>query len=269
VTVILRSPRPNSYLDQFYRPNMHYPERSSPSRGITTVSPMSRSKISRATSVRSPPVVPPIRGEAYIRQTMTQPGVYWCLDARSFRSSDFYSNSAENPGFISGPGDRTGAEAVAHQYAQALGAVRAKGPRKALVIITHHPPYSSGDTRGARQMLADIDDACTKAGIMPDAFFSGHAHSIQAVIRPDCPVRRQISPDSIRRFRGAAAMAGRRLPRLPAQGGKPRVRNSPTRDGAISTLTVTRRRRWTITSHGVDAGTKQGHRHCPRLDCGS
>jgi hypothetical protein len=28
-------------------------------------------------------------------------------------------------------------------------------------------------------MLADIDDACTQAGVMPDAFFSGHAHSIQ------------------------------------------------------------------------------------------
>jgi hypothetical protein len=32
-------------------------------------------------------------------------------------------------------------------------------------------------------MLADIDDACKQAGIMPDAFFSGHAHSIQRYTR--------------------------------------------------------------------------------------
>ncbi len=32
-------------------------------------------------------------------------------------------------------------------------------------------------------MLADIDDACKQAGIMPDAFFSGHAHSIQRYSR--------------------------------------------------------------------------------------
>jgi hypothetical protein len=32
-------------------------------------------------------------------------------------------------------------------------------------------------------MLKDIDDACNQAGIMPDAFFSGHAHSIQRYTR--------------------------------------------------------------------------------------
>src|SRR5256885_10648169 len=32
-------------------------------------------------------------------------------------------------------------------------------------------------------MLADIDDACQQAGIWPDAFFSGHAHSLQRYTR--------------------------------------------------------------------------------------
>ena len=32
-------------------------------------------------------------------------------------------------------------------------------------------------------MLADIDDACKQANIMPDVFFSGHAHSIQRYTR--------------------------------------------------------------------------------------
>ena len=32
-------------------------------------------------------------------------------------------------------------------------------------------------------MLNDIDDACQQAKIMPDAYFSGHAHSIQRYTR--------------------------------------------------------------------------------------
>ena len=32
-------------------------------------------------------------------------------------------------------------------------------------------------------MLNDIDDACQQAKIMPDAFFSGHAHSLQRYTR--------------------------------------------------------------------------------------
>jgi hypothetical protein len=32
-------------------------------------------------------------------------------------------------------------------------------------------------------MLADIDDACKQAGVMPDMFLSGHAHSYQRYTR--------------------------------------------------------------------------------------
>src|SRR5437870_578238 len=54
---------------------------------------------------------------------------------------------------------------------------------KALIMSTHHPPYSSGGHSGSDEMLADIDDACNKAGIMPDLFLSGHAHSYQRYTR--------------------------------------------------------------------------------------
>jgi hypothetical protein len=50
-------------------------------------------------------------------------------------------------------------------------------------MSTHHPPYSSGGHSGSTEMLADIDDACSKAGIMPDLFLSGHAHSYQRYTR--------------------------------------------------------------------------------------
>jgi hypothetical protein len=66
---------------------------------------------------------------------------------------------------------------------KSLKATRDSGIRKALLFATHHPPYSSGGHSGSTEMLADIDDACKQAGIMPDAFFSGHAHSIQRYTR--------------------------------------------------------------------------------------
>ena len=52
-----------------------------------------------------------------------------------------------------------------------------------MLFATHHPPYSSGGHSGSTEMLDDIDDACKQADIMPDAFFSGHAHSIQRYTR--------------------------------------------------------------------------------------
>ena len=44
--------------------------------------------------------VPPDAGVIF-RQTMTQPGVYWLLDAPFVQIVGLYSNCAENPGFIS------------------------------------------------------------------------------------------------------------------------------------------------------------------------
>jgi hypothetical protein len=56
---------------------------------------------------------------------------------------------------------------------------RKGGKRKALVFAVHHPPYSNGGHSGSPQMLADFDQACTQAGVMPDAVISGHAHNYQ------------------------------------------------------------------------------------------
>jgi hypothetical protein len=94
-----------------------------------------------------------------------------------------YSNSAENPGFISGPTIGQAQKQWLVKTLTSLKTARNSGVRKALLIVTHHPPYSSGGHSGSTQMLADIDDACKQAGIMPDAFFSGHAHSIQRYTR--------------------------------------------------------------------------------------
>ena len=126
--------------------------------------------------------VPPIAGTIF-RQTMNQPAVYWLLDAPYLQIVGLYSNAAENPGFIAGaiPGQAQKTWLLA--TLKTLASQRKVGPRKALVFATHHPPFSAGGHTGSTQMLADIDGVCQTAGIMPDLYLSGHAHSYQRYTR--------------------------------------------------------------------------------------
>ena len=114
---------------------------------------------------------------------MTQPGVYWLLNAPFVDIIGLYSNVAENPGFISGtiPGPQQKAWLIATLKQIVKG--RATGTRKGLVIATHHPPFSAGGHTGSTEMLVDIDDACKQGGVMPDLFLAGHAHSYQRYTR--------------------------------------------------------------------------------------
>jgi hypothetical protein len=115
---------------------------------------------------------------------MNQPGVYWCLDAPFVQIVGLYSNSAENPGFIAGTQIGNQQKDWLTATLKALKQQRdQRKPRKALLFATHHPPFSSGGHSGSAGMLTDIDEVCREAGIMPDAFFSGHAHSIQYYTR--------------------------------------------------------------------------------------
>lgn len=173
---------PRAYQNEFYRPYIHYPGKIIAIPGNHDGE--SAAKIADFQKYFCAPTqeVPPIAGSIF-RQTMNQPGVYWCLDAPFVQIIGLYSNSAENPGYISGPTIGQAQKQWLVKTLTTLKAVRTAGTRKALLMVTHHPPYSSGGHSGSTQMLADIDDACGQANIMPDAFFSGHAHSIQRYTR--------------------------------------------------------------------------------------
>ena len=56
-------------------------------------------------------------------------------------------------------------------------------PKKALIIATHHPPYSLASHPSSPAMTQEIDEACQAAGLWPDAFLSGHAHNYQFHLR--------------------------------------------------------------------------------------
>jgi predicted phosphodiesterase len=123
---------------------------------------------------------PPITGTIF-RELVPQPGVYWRLDAPFVDIIGLYSNAAENPGFISGTIPGNAQKFWLAETLKQIAEQRKQGPRKALIIATHHPPYSysgSGGHPGSPDMRQDIDDAC-KDSVTPDVFLSGHSHTYQ------------------------------------------------------------------------------------------
>ena len=187
--VIYGPNKDQAYRQEFYEPYMHYPGKIIAIPGnhdgetFPTTDPKTL-KAFLANFCAASQTVPPIAGSIF-RQTMNQPAVYWLLDAPFLQIVGMYSNTAENPGFISGtipgPAQKTWLLATL----KTLVEQRKAGPRKALVFATHHPPFSAGGTThsGSSQMLADIDGVCQQAGIMPDLYLSGHAHSYQYYLR--------------------------------------------------------------------------------------
>jgi hypothetical protein len=245
---VIYGPGQNSYLDQFYSPYVHYPGKIIAIPGNHDGESDAKIKDFQKYFCAATQAVPPIAGSIF-RQTMTQPGVYWCLDAPFMQIIGLYSNSAENPGFISGPTIGQAQKTWLVSTLKILKAARVKGPRKALFFATHHPPFSSGGHSGSTAMLADIDDACTRAGIFPDAFFSGHAHSIQRYTRSVQFAGSSIPIPYI--VTGCGGHGGQAVDPVPAaKSGNP-VYEFSYKGWGYTTVQITAKR-MTITSHSVD-----------------
>ena len=120
------------------------------------------------------------------RTTMIQPGVYYTFDAPFVRILGLYSNVLEDPGVISNQGT-TYPTLDQRQIAfltAALTRVKSENYAGAVVIAVHHPPFTGGSEHGGSPlMLADIDSACTAAGVWPHAVLSGHSHNYQRYTR--------------------------------------------------------------------------------------
>lgn len=129
--------------------------------------------------------VPPQASESGIfRENMTQPGVYWLLDAPFVRIIGLYSNKLENPGYLQGKTDNGDEDTSQLDWLKTtLTKIAKDKTKKALLIATHHPPYSQSGHSGSTDMLQSIDDICSSTGVFPDAFFSAHAHNYQRYTR--------------------------------------------------------------------------------------
>jgi hypothetical protein len=118
---------------------------------------------------------------------MTQPGVYFTLDAPFVSIIGLYSNVLESPGVISSQG---GHFALPDDQLTFLASelTRLKPDRTALnravLLAVHHPPVSFDMTHGSSPTMAnEIDAACAQAGLWPDVVLSGHAHLYQRFSR--------------------------------------------------------------------------------------
>ena len=118
------------------------------------------------------------------RAPMYQPGVYYRLDAPFAQILALFSNGGEHEGVIrDNVAGNTQYEFLVEQLKE-IKAARDGGKRVALIVATHHPPFSGGGGHsGSSHMLADLDAAFTEAGIGPDAVLSGHAHDYQRFTR--------------------------------------------------------------------------------------
>src|SRR5215472_2299416 len=114
-----------------------------------------------------------------VRTTMDQPGVYFTLNCPFVKFIGLYSNTSEGgtEGVIAGGKVGNAQRDFLKQQLAAAKAERDAGNWRALVIATHHPPFTGSPSHvPSPDMLKQIDQACTAAGIQPDLYLSGHAH---------------------------------------------------------------------------------------------
>jgi len=114
------------------------------------------------------------------RQMVAQPGVYWWLKTDLIDIIGLYSNVSEGPGYLVTRDDFSQKNWL-QKTLKTVAAERKQtdNSHKALLIAVHHPPFSAAGHRSSREMLHDIDECCIAAGILPDAFVSGHSHNYQ------------------------------------------------------------------------------------------
>jgi hypothetical protein len=141
------------------------------------------------------PIITP-EARSLHRTAMTQPGVYFTLDAPFVRIISLFSNALEDPGLISSENNYW-KDVPDYQLAfleAQLRSIKSSNYDGAVLLAMHHPPFSysaNGKTDGTAKgthsssagMLADIDTICGKVGVYPHAILSGHAHNYQRYTR--------------------------------------------------------------------------------------
>ncbi len=187
------------YYDQFYDPYRDYPAPifAIPGNHDSFVVPNTRPgeeplTIFMRNFCAPAPVVTQEAGSLH-RTAMTQPGVYFALDAPFVRIIGLFSNSLEDPGVISnekGKWDKVPRFQLDFLSAQ-LRKIRTENYKGAVIVAVHHPPFSYAPEKvapsskhiGSSVMLGDIDEICAAEKVYPHAFLSGHAHNYQRFTR--------------------------------------------------------------------------------------
>src|SRR5271169_3074926 len=133
--------------------------------------------------------------KGFARTTMTQPGVYFTLNAPFLKIIGLYSNTGESTGVISDATTGTAQLQFLQSQLAAAAVQRAQNGAApfALVLAVHHPPFTISSSHfPSPAMLAQIDAACVAAKTWPDIVLSGHAHLYERYTRTMTADGRQI-----------------------------------------------------------------------------
>jgi hypothetical protein len=180
------------YYDQFYEPYRLYdrPIFAIPGNhdgsvfGPTSSAPQNPTLQAFLDNFCAASVGPSPDAGTMVRSAMTQPGVYFTLDAPFVSIIGLYSNVLEGPGVLSSqkgafPTLTDAQLGFLQNELLRLKPLRQAGQR-AVIIALHHPPLSvdavHGGSTGSQQ---DLDAAFQATGLWPDMVLSGHAHLYQ------------------------------------------------------------------------------------------
>jgi calcineurin-like phosphoesterase family protein len=157
-----------------------------------------------------------------MRSVMTQPGVYFTLDAPYVSIIGLYSNVLDSgPGVISSQGGHF--PIVDDQLTFLTSELQRLKPQReaherAVLLAVHHPPLSADAKHGGSLgIMKDIDACCKKAGLYPDALLCGHAHLYQRFTRV-MPDGKEV-PYIVAGSGGYAATPPKQMPPVPLKEG--------------------------------------------------
>ena len=174
-----------------------------------------------------------------MRSVMTQPGVYFTLDAPFVSIIGLYSNVLDSGvGVISSQG---GHFPIVDDQLDFLKSELArlkperKANKRAIIIAVHHPPLSADAKHGGSLgIIKDIDACCKAADLYPDVVLSGHAHLYQRFTRV-MKGGKEV-PYVVAGSGGFAATAPKQLPTLPIKVGDHTLVIAPIVDFGYLTL---------------------------------
>ena len=116
------------------------------------------------------------------RTSMTQPYIYFTMEAPFLKIIGLYSNNGEGPGVLDPDGETAQLDFLETEFKRAAKA--RPSDSRAVLVAVHHPLFSIGKDHGAApKMLAQVDNLMDKTGFIPDAFLSGHVHGFELFIR--------------------------------------------------------------------------------------
>jgi predicted phosphodiesterase len=186
------------YYDQFYEPYRDYdrPIFAIPGNhdgmvyGPNSSAPQVPTLQAFLNNFCAPALGPSPDAGTLMRSVMTQPAVYFTLDAPFVSIIGLYSNVLDSgAGVISSQGGKFPTLKGDVQLAfltselKRLKTLKQSGPR-AILLAVHHPPASVDAKHGGSSGIEqDMDNCCKAAGLWPDVVLSGHAHLYQRFTR--------------------------------------------------------------------------------------